>query len=141
MKKILVEVDESDHNAVCDRCNETFGEHVSVDCPDKKGKFSKFKEIESKAIYNKETIVGVFKQCQDMFPENSDDWEIAEQFILMAKEGKFSKPTLEEVWKEKIKIADERKSFFKFVFIYEGKIYSTGKINDRWSKPVGVIEL
>ena len=53
-----------------------------------------------------------------------------------------TKPTLEEVWKRKIKTADERKSF-RFIFIYEGKIYSTEKEYDtqKWLKPIEVVHL
>jgi hypothetical protein len=90
--------------------------------------------------YNKETVVGVFKQCQDMLPKNSYDWETVEELIAMAKEGKFTKPTLEEVWKEKCEEAVKKK-IYSFCFIYEGETYETSRFSVVWEHPEKVIFL
>jgi hypothetical protein len=136
MTKILVEVDESDYGAVCDRCGETFGQHTIWDCPDGKGRFSKFKEREV-MTYNKETVIGVFKQCQDMLPESSVYRRDFEDLIELAKEGKFTIPTLEEVWKRKRKEAG-KKGLEAFSFDFDGEHYISKRVFEgyNWSMPL-----
>ncbi len=136
MTKVLVEVYESNHDDVCDRCNETFGQHTIWDCPDGKGRFSRFKEREA-MTYNKETVIGVFKQCQDMLPETSSDWETLEELISMAKEGKFNKPTLEEVWWGRCKEAG-KKGLEAFSFDFDGEHYISKRVFEgyNWSMPL-----
>ncbi len=73
-------------------------------------------------IYDKKTVVGALEQCQMMLPESSSDWETLEELITMAKEGKFSKPTLQEVWKEKCNEADQ-KGIAKFCFEFNSMFY------------------
>ncbi len=71
--------------------------------------------------YNKETVVGVIEQIIKV--QNSRGRStFLEAILANAKDGQYSKPTLEEVWKEKIEIAN-KSCLCYFVFAYEGKFY------------------
>ncbi len=141
MTKVLVEVDESNHDAVCDRCNETFGQHTIWDCPDGKGRFSKFKEREV-MTYNKETVVGVIEQIEKLeypFTGGVPRWAI-DVLLQNAKRGRYSEPTLEEVWKEKCEEAVKKK-VYRFYFIYEDETYETSRVSVVWENPEKVLFL
>lgn len=69
--------------------------------------------------YNKETVVGVLEQCKKIYQADPYSWD---HLISMAKEGKFTNPTLEAVWKEKIdKLGYKDRQTFMFDF--EGVTY------------------
>lgn len=84
--------------------------------------------------YDQETVIGVFKQCQDMLAENSSVWDDLNYLIGMAKRGEFTPPTLEEVWEEKCQQADNS-NLWKFIFEFEGETYMTIKTERAWSEP------
>jgi hypothetical protein len=89
--------------------------------------------------YNKETVIGVFEQCKKIYGGDPYSWD---HLISMAKEGLFSVPTLEEVWREKCVEADV-KNIYSFVFEFDGTLFKTEYLTQHkeWDSPLEVTKL
>jgi hypothetical protein len=85
--------------------------------------------------YDKETVLGVLEQIKEVQAGYCRSVAL-NSFLAMAKIGKYSTPTLEEVWKEKCDIAEKR-SLWNFVFDFEGVFYKSQRsfVDGRWFKP------
>jgi len=149
MTKVLVEVDYGLNRLkeVCDRCGTTNGEHSGKSECLKKGfegqKFAKFQEKESKMKYDKETVVGVIKQAIECTSPKTENYWTLIGVLEFAKAGKYSTPTLEEVWKEKLMELSSMQETPSFVFEFDGLFYKSDYLQSsrRWSNPLEITKL
>jgi hypothetical protein len=89
--------------------------------------------------YDKETVVGVLGQIikKKMIEGDSlDSVEDLEWVLKLAKKGRYSTPTLEEVWKEKAeKIRDTDQTQY-YMFEHDGDAYTTRYVGGgEWCYP------
>lgn len=92
--------------------------------------------------YNKETVIGVIEQIEKLECPFTDGVSRSAIGVLLqnAKRGRYSEPTLEEVWKEKTKEAEQKK-VYRFYFIYDDETYETSRASCYWEKPEKVLFL
>jgi hypothetical protein len=89
--------------------------------------------------YNKETVVGVIEQIIELTPNEGFGISRLSISLLLnnAKTGLYSKPSLEEVWKEKCMEA-EKSGFEAFSFDFYGEHYISKRVFEgySWSMPL-----
>ncbi len=91
--------------------------------------------------YNKETVIGVIEQVLGKIERCTIEFDYLNRLMRDAKDGKFSTPTLEEVWKEKV-AGRCLPAGYDYIFQHENEFYITRFIPGRdWESPKLAIKL